>query len=414
MSIEPYFKETLIQTKKIKNLFTNSDIRNTEGNKVYLSLVKDLGVIKYDERGKSGNKTSDSPEKYKLVNIGDLVINPMNVTIGSVGVSKYTGCLSGVYIILKPKKDVNSNYYHYVFHDKGFQKYLRTISYGIMEIRESLNKTEFFQLKVPNPSIKEQSQIVSYLDKKTKQIDQLIKKIVKTIELLKEQKISLFNEVVTKGLNPNVEMKNSGVEWIGEIPSHWKLKKLKYISEITYGISPNESSYNNIGKGTVLVNGPVEYSISDFGYTRSLKWTTEPKKFSKKGSLLFCLRGSTTGRLNISHEDLSIGRGVCSIQSNEDQNFLIYSMFCIRRWIQGFIQGSTFPSVTKVDVDNFKICSLPTNEQQQIVKYLDEQKKVIDDSISKRRKKIELLKDYKQSLISEVVIGKKKVKEDMI
>ena len=144
MTIKKYFNESLIKTNKIKNIFSNSDIKNTENNKNYLSLMKNIGIVKYDERGNSGNKTSDSPEKYKLVDIGDLVINPMNVTIGSVGVSKYSGCLSSVYIVLKPKQNINSKYYHYVFQDKGFQKYLKTISYGIMEIRESLNKTEFF------------------------------------------------------------------------------------------------------------------------------------------------------------------------------------------------------------------------------------------------------------------------------
>ena len=119
------------------------------------------------------------------------------------------------------------------------------------------------------------------------------------------------------------------MEWIGEIPSHWETKRLKYISEITYGISPPDTTYNDEGIGTILINGPVEYSETDFGLTRSLKWTTEPKKFTSKGSLLFCLRGSTTGRMNITHTDVSIGRGVCSINSSENQWFLIYSMFSV-------------------------------------------------------------------------------------
>ena len=223
-----YFDNSPFKTNKIKDLFINSDTRNTNNSDEYLSVVRDVGVIKYSERGDSGNKTSDSPEKYKMVDVGDLVINPMNVTIGSVGVSEYSGCLSGVYLVLKPKTSVNSKYYHYLFHDKGFQKYLKTISYGIMEIRESINKTEFFQFKIPKPSVDEQEEIVSYLNNKTTQIDKLIKKIEKKIKLLREQRISLIHEVVTKGLNPNVEMKDSGVEWIGEIPRHWIRSKVLY------------------------------------------------------------------------------------------------------------------------------------------------------------------------------------------
>ena len=127
-----YENHRILNTKKIKYLFNYSNIRNDNNNRDFLSLVKDVGVIKYSERGNAGNKTSDRPEKYKMVDVGDLVINPMNVSIGSVGVSKYSGCLSGVYLVLKPKKDTNSNYYHYVFQDKNFQSFLKTISSGII------------------------------------------------------------------------------------------------------------------------------------------------------------------------------------------------------------------------------------------------------------------------------------------
>ena len=275
--------------------------------------------------------------------------------------------------------------------------------------RINLRQDRLLDIPVFIPPTSEQQQIVSFLDTKTSLIDSLIEKTQRKIELLKEKRTSLINEVVTKGLNPNVEMKDSGVEWIGEIPSHWETSKLKYLSKIIYGISPPDTTYNDEGIGTLLINGPVEYSKTDFGYTRSLKWTTEPNKFTTKGSLLFCLRGSTTGRMNITHTDVSIGRGVCSINSNENQWFLIYSMFSVRRWIQDQISGSTFPSVTSDDVNNYVICSPPINEQQQIVEYLDEQTQLIDKTVSVEEKRIELLKEYRQSLISEVVTGKRKV-----
>jgi len=269
-------------------------------------------------------------------------------------------------------------------------------------------------LAIVVPPINEQTQIVSYLDEKTALIDNLISVKQRKIELLRGKRTALINQAVTKGLNPNAKMKDSGIEWIGEIPEHWVVKKMKYVSSIVYGISPPDTTYNSDGIGTVLVNGPVEYSESDFGETRSLKWTTAPVKFAKKGSLLFCLRGSTTGRMNITHMDLSIGRGVCSINSNENQWFLIYSMLMVRIWIQEQISGSTFPSVTKDDVDNFSICSPPITEQTQIVSYLDEKTKEIDDLLNLEQKKIDLLKEYRQSLISEVVTGKTKVVNELL
>ena len=240
-----YYKNSPFHKTKIKNLFFNSDIRNVDESDQYLSLVKDVGVMRYSERGVSGNKTSDTPEKYKMVGVGDLVVNPMNVTIGSVGVSEYIGCLSGVYLVLKSKINIVPKYYHYLFHDKGFQKFLKTISYGIMEIRESLNKTEFFQLRIPNPSIEEQNQIVSYLDQKTLHLDNLIEKIEQKIELFKEQRCSLINEVVTKGLNPDVDMKDSGEEWIGKIPSHWKITKLKFLGSFSNGLSKGSEYFDS-------------------------------------------------------------------------------------------------------------------------------------------------------------------------
>jgi len=293
---------------------------------------------------------------------------------------------------------------------KSFEPYIKnnTTGMGIPHVNGQL----IHNLILINPPIPEQTQIVEFLDGKTSLIDKLISVKQRKIELLKEKRTALLNHVVTKGLDPNIKMKESGVEWIGEIPEHWECKKLKYVSSIVYGISPPDTTYNSNCCGTVLVNGPVEYSESDFGETRSLKWTTAPVKFAKKGSLLFCLRGSTTGRMNIVHMDLSIGRGVCSINSNENQWFLIYSMFMVRIWIQEQISGSTFPSVTKDDVDNFSICSPPINEQTQIVSYLDEKTNEIDNLLILEQKKIDLLKEYRQSLISEVVTGKIKVTKD--
>jgi type I restriction enzyme S subunit len=279
--------------------------------------------------------------------------------------------------------------------------------------RINLRQDKINDLVVFYPTYEEQIQIVKFLDEKTELIDKLISTKEKKIDLLKQQRTSLINEVITKGLNPKVKMKESGVEWIGEIPEHWEIKKLKHLCDIEYGISPPDTTYNDEGHGEILINGPVEYSETDFGYTRSLKWTTEPKKFSKKGSLLFCLRGSTTGRMNITHDDVSIGRGVCSINSRYNQWFMIYSMFIVRIYIQKLISGSTFPSVVKEDVDNYQICNPPIDEQNRIVEYLDLRTKEIDDLVSMEQMKIDLLKEYRQSLISEVITGKIDVRTNL-
>jgi len=419
-----YFDNSPFKTNKIKDLFINSDTRNTNNSDEYLSVVRDVGVIKYSERGDSGNKTSDSPEKYKMVDVGDLVINPMNVTIGSVGVSEYSGCLSGVYLVLKPKTSVNSKYYHYLFHDKGFQKYLKTISYGIMEIRESLNKTELFQFKIPKPSVDEQEEIVSYLNKKTTQIDKLIKKIEQKIELLKEQRTSLINEVVTKGLNPNVEMKDSGVEWIGEVPSSWSSGKIKFFTEtISKGTTPS-----TIGKET-LDDGPVIYikvenikeSTVDFPPKCFIdKETDELLSRSKliENDILVVITGSTTGKVVILPKEFTpsnTNQGISFIRlkdkSNENVRYFWYWLISekIQNQIKVTYTQSTQPNLSMELMGNFYIPVPNEDEKTKIVEYLDEQTQLIDKTISTEQKRIDLLKEYKQSLISEVVTGKKRV-----
>src|SRR5262249_7816531 len=150
---------------------------------------------------------------------------------------------------------------------------------------------------------------------------------------------TFISRAVTKGLNPDAETKDSGSEWLGEIPSHWEVKRMKYISNIISGQSPNELTYNTVGIGVVLINGPAEYSEEDFGFTRAIKWTTEPKQFAPKNALLFCLRGSTTGRLNIAHDTVAIGRGVAAIISKQNQKYLNYQMMALRSYVLGTSGG---------------------------------------------------------------------------
>ena len=199
-----------------------------------LSVLKDRGVIRYEDKGNIGNKVSDKIENYQLVYAGDIVVNNMNVTIGSVGRSDQFGALSGIYIVLASKGDnVDMGYYEYVFKIRPFQKSLIQISSGLMEIREALNFIQFKALKLPTPPINEQTQIAAFLDHKTGQIDELIRIKERRIELLQEQRTALINQAVTKGLDPNVEMKPSGVEWIGEIPAHWEIIKLRNLGVYT-------------------------------------------------------------------------------------------------------------------------------------------------------------------------------------
>ena len=190
-------------TDRLKNIFNervgkNLDVKTGEPvTSNILSVMKDRGVINHRDKGNVGNKMSENISNYKLVYPGDIVVNKMNVMIGSVGISKEFGALSVIYIILITKKDSYAKYYDYFFRMKAFQRSLRRIATGILEIREAVNMTLFMQEMMTKPPYEEQVEIANYLDEKTVKIDSIVKSIGKKIEVLKEFRKTLINDVVT-------------------------------------------------------------------------------------------------------------------------------------------------------------------------------------------------------------------------
>ena len=188
--------------ERLKNIFDERVEKNLklEGVPItdnILSVMKDVGVINHRDKGNVGNKMAEDITGYKLVHQRDIVVNKMNVLIGSVGISKEFGALSVIYIILKTKSEGHPEYYDYVFRSKYFQRYLRTIATGILEIREAVNSNLFRHQELPKPSKEEQIQIAKYLDEKTSNIDKTVSKINDQIETLKEFRKTLINDVVT-------------------------------------------------------------------------------------------------------------------------------------------------------------------------------------------------------------------------
>lgn len=377
-----------------------------------LSVSAIKGIIKSADYEDRKDRTSDDKSEYLVVHKGDIPYNTMLMWAGAVGRSEYEGIVSPAYTVLQPKSrvEINTKYYHYMFRTQFYRDYSKRFSYGIVDSRLRLYYTYFKRMYSIVPPLETQNAIVTYLDRKTLQIQEFIAKKERLIELLEEQKSSVIRKYVTKGVQSNSSLKPSNVDWIGDIPKHWQIKKLKYCSKIIYGISPHESTYNDKGIGTVLINGPVEFSEENFGYTRELKWTTDPKKFAPKDALLFCLRGSTTGRLNICHNNVSIGRGVAAIISETDQEFMIFAMKSLVDFISDSFKGSTFPSVTSEDLNNY-LFPFPNEiiEQRKIVSRIKDEVISFDNAINKAKQEIQKAKEYQESLITQVVTGQLKV-----
>jgi type I restriction enzyme S subunit len=274
---------------------------------------------------------------------------------------------------------------------------------------------------LPLPQIEEQRLISCYLDKKTEQIDKLIDKIQKKIELLKEQRTSLINQCVTKGLNPSVDMKDSGVEWIGEIPKQWKISKVQYISNrVGDGLHStplyvDHSEFRFIN-GNNLLSGYIQY----FEMTKFVSEEEYKKHFIQlnDSSLLLSING-TIGNVSFYRgEKVILGKSACYInfQKNVNVNFIfwLFNSDLIQRYFSSKLTGTTIYNLSLDSVRKTPILLVPEEEQSRIVKHLETQDLRINKMIIKEKKRIKLFKEYRKSLISYAVTGKVRVTEEMI
>src|SRR5690554_6226098 len=293
-------------TLPIRAIFEERNEKN-DGRKTdfILSVTKDRGVIPYEEKGAIGNNKSEDIERYKLVYPNDFVINKTNVVIGSLGMSKYFGAFSQVYLVYRPKTEqINMNYYSYLFSNPSFYKSLIKYCKGIMELRESLDKNDFKKLILPFPEINVQTAIANFLDDKTQKIDQAIGIKEHQIALLKERKQILIHKAVTGQLimengkwimTPKEKMKDSGVEWIGEIPEHWEVCHLKWLSKIYAGGTPDKANMSYWRNGTIpwIASGEVNQDIvtRPTTYITELGFKNSSARWIKRDSLIVALAG---------------------------------------------------------------------------------------------------------------------------
>lgn len=284
-----------------------------------------------------------------------------------------------------------------------------------------LSNEDIYNIKNDLPPLSEQKQIVYYLDHKTQQIDELIEKTEKKIELLREKRTSLINHCVTKGLKPDVEMKDSGVEWIREIPNHWEISKVKFEFSFIGGGTPSKENDEYWG-GDIPWVSPKDMKSTDISDSED-KITERGLSESStnlidKNSLLIVVRSGILQRT------IPIGINTIPVTINQDLKSLKPKRGIQTKYFYYFIkgnetnllkdwskEGTTVESIEMEFMSNFPIPVPSPSEQQQIVEYLDEHTKKIDSTIEKETQRIELLKEYRQSLISEVVTGKIDVRE---
>ena len=277
------------------------------------------------------------------------------------------------------------------------------------------------KVDVPIPSMPEQTQIANFLDRKTEQIDELIRIKERRIELLQAQRTALINQAVTKGLDPNVEMKPSGVEWIAEIPRHWTLTRLKYVSSIpvTYGLNIEADRYTTEGIRLIRITDIDESGgLRQKGVYLSEDCVPQEQMLNSY-DLLLSRSGATVGKSYLHLEKGKYTSAGYLVRFNFDDywtsKFIYYVTLShfYRNWLEQQIIISTIQNVNGEKYSNFQLPIPLYQEHKQIVDFLDRKTEQIDELIAAEQRKIELLKEYRQSLISETVTGKIDVRNEV-
>lgn len=373
-----------------------------------LSLTNKLGVVPYEQKGEQGNKSKENYEEYKIAYPQTIVANSMNILIGSVGICNYLGCVSPVYYVFKPLENENIEYLNYVFQLTEFQKELRKYASGILEIRLRLAASDILKQEVAFPSKAEQKKIVEYLHQKLSNVDKLIEVQQAQIDKLKEYKQSVITEAVTKGLDPTVPKKDSGVEWIGMIPCEWEIRRGKNVVDLL-----NKPVYNTDDVITCFRDGEVTLRKN----RREEGFTFSDKEIGYQGidvgDLVIHGMDGFAGAIGISD---SRGKGspvLIVLDSKQNKKFLMYYLRSLA-YRDIFLALSTGIRVRSCDLRWNKISTLPflipsLEEQYGIVKYIEKRLYDIDKLIAIKQAKIDKLQEYKKSLIYEYVTGKKEV-----
>lgn len=381
-----------------------------EGDNVWIS-IEDLTTNKTIDIKNSKKKISDEAIKksnVKLIKKGSLLFS-FKLTVGETA---FAGCdlyTNEAIAAFKQNKNISLNYLKYLL-KVGFENNAFENIYGAKIFNSELIKFA----KIIKPSFIEQEQIAKYLDNKTTKIQKTITKNKQLITLLKEKRTTLINQTVTKGLNPDVQMKESGIEWIGQIPEHWKLSRLKFNISKKAQYGANKEPEKNDEKLDVRYIRITD--IDDNGFLKDSKVylsKEDAKEFLLNENDILFARSGTVGKAYLHKNNLEkccfAGYLIRYVPSKTlNSKFLLYFTLskCYWSWIH---YVSTQATIENVSADKYNELILPIPpliEQENINEYLDNQTKNIDKTIEKVEKNIELLEEYKESLIHHVVTGK--------
>lgn len=385
----------LLKVKNIFRLVMKFAPKNNDCE--LLSVYTDIGVKPRKELEERGNRATTT-DGYLIVEKGDIVVNKLLAWMGAIGLSDYDGVTSPAYDVLKPKMPIEGIFYHLLFRSPQCTSELKRHSRGIMDMRLRLYFDKFGDVVVPYPNIEVQKKIVSFLAEKTAQIDQAIALKQQQIEKLGEYKQIVIQNAVTKGLNPNAPMKNSGVDWIGDIPEHWEIKKLKFLCNFDTG---NKDTVNAIDDGVypLFVRSQNIERIDEF--THDCEAVLTAGDGAGVGKVFHYYKGKFCF-----HQRVYMFNNFREISGR--YFYYYFSSLFYKVALDGSAK-STVDSLRRPMIANFPIVYPETQEQLRIVEYLDKKMNSFIKSENLYQTQIDRLKEYKNILINQAVTGKIKI-----
>lgn len=365
----------------------------------------------------------ESIESYNIVCPNTIMINGLNLSFDfisqRVALVKERGAITSAYLAMKPKDGCSPLFLTYLFKSYDYKKVFHSLGKGL---RATLNYNIIRNELIIIPPFLEQQSIATYLDQKCSEIDELITLQEEMITKLQSYKQSVITEAVTKGLDKNVPLKDSGIEWIGEIPEHWEVKRLKFSCNVFGRIGFRGYKSDDLvseGNGAITLS-PSNMKDMKMDYTNRTylswkKYYESPEIMISKNDILMVKTGSTYGKCSFVDDipmECTINPQIVVFKQHKDYpKFLAYSFQtkATRAFVETSVVGGTIPTIAQEKIMNYFFAFPPLPEQQSIATYLDQKCSEIDALISIKQQKIEKLKDYKKSLIFECVTGKRKV-----
>ena len=383
---------------KIFGLFSENKRKNTAF--LYKHAMQfNYGTIVDKNECFDTEETKEIYSNYSLINKGDIVINGLNLNYDfvsqRVAISPKNGIITSAYVVISPKVEINTYFYCYLFKNMDNMKIFHGMGTGV---RKTLSYKELRNQEVLLPPLSEQDAIVRYLDSATSEIDKAIAMQQKMIDLLNERKQIIIQNAVTKGLDENVEMKESGVEWIGRIPKHWEVRRLRFLCDFLTGDKDTINRVDN-GKYPFFVRSPQVERINSYSFDGE--------------AILMAGDGVGAGKVfHYYNGKFDYHQRVYNLHNfrHVDGKFLFYYLKQNFKYIIERAEAkSTVDSVRIIMLKDFAVCFPSKSEQQQIVFYLDGEMQRFDTAITNCQRQITLLQERKQIIINEVVTGKVRV-----